>query len=131
MIGWQVSVTAGQVRSSRAPLLSLRPPGRGLAWLLPAGLVTAGDCPFPRDLAHLAPLAGPDELAGLDAALPGYRGQLGAERLGRGAGPLRGPVSSEAMAAITLAAIANANATPRPSWNGAVIRCGKNWRPVT
>ena len=31
----------------------------------------------------------------------------------------------------TLAAIANANATTRPSWNGAVIRCGKNWRPVT
>ena len=40
-------------------------------------------------------------------------------------------MSSEAMAAITLAAIANANATLRPSWKGAVIRCGKNWRPAT
>jgi len=44
---------------------------------------------------------------------------------------MRGPVSSEAIAAITQAAIANAKATPRPSWNGAVIRCGKNCRPAT
>ena len=44
---------------------------------------------------------------------------------------VRGPVSAEAMAAITLAAMANPKATPRPLWNGAVIRCGKNSRPVT
>ena len=50
---------------------------------------------------------------------------------GPAAARLRRPVSSEATAAITFAAIANANATPRPSWNGLVIRCGKNWRPVT
>ena len=42
---------------------------------------------------------------------------------------MRRPVSAEAMAAITLAAMANPKATPRPLWNGAVIRCGEELPP--
>ena len=41
-----------------------------------------------------------------------------------------GPVSSDAMAAITLAAIANQKAIPTPLWNGWLMTFGKNCRPV-
>ena len=75
--------------------------------------------------------AGDDEFAGLEAAFAGHGGQFVPQWLARGRGRRRRPVSAEAMAAITLAAIANPKATPRPLWNGAVIRCGKNCRPVT
>jgi hypothetical protein len=51
--------------------------------------------------------------------------------LGSAVAVARRPVSAEAIAAITLAAIANPKATLRPSWNGAVIKCGKNSRPAT
>src|SRR5262249_54354672 len=46
-------------------------------------------------------------------------------------GFLRRPVSAEATAPTTQAAIANPKATPSPLWNGPVIRCGKNSRPIT
>ena len=96
--------------------------------------VTAGDCPFPSRLGRtVAPLARVRQARWARGRLrrpprPARRRATRAPRAGRACAR---PVSSEATAASTLAAMANANATPRPSWNGAVIRCGKNWRPVT
>ena len=51
--------------------------------------------------------------------------------IGASTPPSMSPMNDPAMAAITQAAMANPKATPRPSWNGAVIRCGKNSRPTT
>ena len=86
-----------------------------------------------RRFRALFPGGGDNESARLEAAFPGRRGQFVAQRLAArehwhfG----RRPVRAEAMAAITLAAMANAKAAPRPLWNGAVIRCGKKSRPTT
>src|SRR5271166_4754209 len=68
---------------------SLRPRPRRSAGLFPARLSNRRRLPIPSRLRRtLRTWRGWDELTGLDAAFPGHRGQLGAERLGRGAGRL-------------------------------------------
>src|SRR6185369_10864386 len=91
---------------------------------VPADLETAGEWPFPRasgeSRTSSAVLAGPTISLGSRPPSPATAASSAPSGSGGPTGLLR-PVSSEATAAIRLAAMANANATPRPEWNGLVI----------